>query len=357
MSKMSQTSGVECQQMSGNTCYKAVYHGRKILSKTCPFFSFRLTMIEKLSREEKDKIYKDTLALLPSLGWPSWPPKEVPKVQRPYWWKQKTEILPTEFRLPFTRLIEVDGLSQAGKSTLRQKLTRILTPELKEVGWHLRVWEEHFLTTRDAVFGIGLSISPPLAGETVDEDLHVSIFEKDSWVTNFWLQIEKERILWERIENLIHSARPNSWELAVTYRGAIDATIWSYALVAHRQDPNFTIPDWYREDFENNWARILSESLISTSKIDAVVFMGISQEEAKKRRRAAKKKYPGWLTDSPLFSELSAWYGYFIESVYPNLHDFYGMGLLVLDGEASLEENLERLLNYCRKLVGIETKS
>ena len=131
--------------MNGNTCYKAVYHRGKTLSKIAEVFMSRS---ESLDQEFTDKVYKDTLALLPFLGWPSWPPREVPKIQKPAWWKQEKEVLPRKVHLPFTRLIEVSGLSQTGKSTLRQKLTQILMPELEEIGWDLRIWGEHFLTTR-----------------------------------------------------------------------------------------------------------------------------------------------------------------------------------------------------------------
>lgn len=308
------------------------------------------------------QVYAELAEMLPFYGWPRWPPTEIPKLESEAWWKPKaegkeTKYLPRGFHLPFARIIELNGLPQAGKSKLRTELFRALTPELEKTNWGLQIWDEQFITTPEGVFEIKLPVSPPLGDHGLEEEIDFTPLEKDSWLSSLWLQMRKEEWWRERILNQIHSARPDQWELLIGYRGVVDAMIWTYTLAAHKQDPRFIIPDWYREDFKSRWSWVLAGSQALAGNIDAVVLMGISQEKARFRRSHADKKHEGWVTDSPVFGDLSAWYGYFIEKVHPKLYDLHGTGLLVLDGEAGVEHNTRVIVNYCRKIVGFQSNN
>ena len=78
----------------------------------------------------------------------------------------------------------------------------------------------------------------------------------------------------------------------------------------------------------------------------AKIMIGLNQEEAQKRRAESKKDDPGWIVDSPIFKDYSAWNGYWIDKVYPRMRAVHGSGLLVLDSEQEMSINLEGTADF-----------
>ncbi len=129
-------------------------------------------------------------------------------------------------------------------------------------------------------------------------------------------------------------------------RGLTDVLIWLYALTAHQGDKKFSIPSDFREILDFNPS--LARAQAGISNIDAIVLMGISQREAKKRREQAGKTDPGHVTDSPFFNDLNAWYSHLVKEVLPQWHESWGTGYLILNGEDPLDKNVRRLTSFIR---------
>jgi hypothetical protein len=290
-------------------------------------------------------VYQSLLELLPYVGWPEWPPAEPPPLNKG-WFKEEIAIHPQRPHLPKARLIEIIGLPQTGKTTLRERYFPQLRHHLDDKGWQLTVWEEGHYPTPQVLFEIRPPIPPPL-GDEGDEDLIFMSHEKHNWLDHLVLQWNKEWWWQGMITNLIDSAIPNRHHLVAGYRGPLDAMIWLYALAAHQEDPAFTVPDWYRPHLEKYGPLVASSHALVGQFLDAAVIIGISQEEAQKRREKDKKPYPGSVTDSPFFDDLSAWYGYWVREIQPRTQT----GLLLLNGESSLDHNFERLRDYVDRLT------
>jgi hypothetical protein len=308
-------------------------------------------MHEQLSRAEKDELYQEAVSMLPHYGWPPWPPKEVPKLISE-WWKEETTIPPEGFLRPHFRLVEFSGLPQGGRSTLEKELKEKLGPEMAREGWGVDFWDERLRSVPETAQSLSFFPMPGAIG----------IFFKDEgdWTAPFSIQ-HLNHYLWSKwIRDLSRTAKPSERKLVLGFRGPIDISVWFFTHAAHQEDPNFAIPEWYREEELIKWGQVLARNQPLISDLDAAILIGISQKEAKKRREQAGKDYPGWVTDSPIFPELSAWYEYFIKKVHPRVNELKRkkfaerMGLLVLNGEASIEENLEGIINFCRQVVGIK---
>jgi len=301
----------------------------------------------------KEVYYEEYARLLfPYLGWPNWPPKETPGNKE--WWKAGTIVLPSSSRasysLPYTPLIEIDGLPKSGKSRIRDELSSSLTNSLDKGKWSIVAFDETpLLITKDAVFADLTLIYPP--DILPDDDPVPVVFEKDDWVTTLYYQHLKSEWWGQQIQHLAKPIlQPKKHKLVLGYRGPTDGTIFSWAFASHRQDSTFAIPDDLSRASELLLKSAVNLELVS-HYVDAVILVGISQQEAQKRRAAEKKDYPGWITDSPFYQDLSSWYGYWIENVWPKMHKRYGTGLLVVDGRKPLEHNVPLIAEYVTNIT------
>lgn len=288
------------------------------------------------------------------LGWPEWPSTEVPPQTE--WWKSGLQVLPSHNRarhlLPYRSWVDTIGLPQSGKSTIN-KAIRTLGDEGLNVNANLSLHDQDqaVTVTSDAIFINTALVYPPCLWP--DEDgVDFQVFEKDDPLAAVEYQVHKE-IYWRyRVQNMfIKPGNRNNPQLIIGYRGPIDTTIFSYALASHKEDPKFTLPEDYRNLYTNLLTCAVVGSQLLVRNVDAIIITGIDQSEAQNRRKAEGKTNPGWVTDSPFYNDLSAWYGYWIEKVWPHMHDYFGTGLLVLDGTDKQDANIKKVTNYCNEIM------
>jgi hypothetical protein len=310
-------------------------------------------MSEQLSRADKDKLYQEAVSMLPHYGWPAWPPKEVPMQES--WWEKEAEVLPSSKRYqhqaPFVKIFEVSGSPQSGKDTLQREVNQQLYSIFEENGFSPIAFSEFFKSTGD----IFLLMSPPaLGGQGPDEiGVFTQKYEKQEWVGNLWMQLDKFTY-WEAwVANLTVNSNPEFPQAFMGNRGLADVLIWLYALTAHQEDKKFSIPPDFQGGFDFN--PFLARAQAEIRDIDAIVLIGISQQEAKKRREQAGKTDPGHVTDSPFFNDLNAWYGHLAKEVLPKWHEFWGTGYLILNGEENLDRNAQRFKNFIIKAANLQS--
>lgn len=290
-------------------------------------------------RKEFDQIYKDTVDLLQNLGWPKFPPKEIPRTHD--WWKTSRTEYPRSCHLPGSVVLDLAGSPKAGKTTIGEAVTT------NRSTWHY--WSEPHTIGQSLVFDARTSL---LMAPMIDDEVFPVLLEKDDWMSSIFLKQQQVSYWSAEIESLIKKGSKEEQSVILASRGPMDIMCFLFAFAVHKIDPVWTIPDWYKQ---KDGLKIMRPSLAVDfslfSKIEAVVLFGVSQEVAQERRKLEGKTSPGWVTDSPFFKDLSAWYGYFIEYVWPKLHEYYGTGLLVLNGEAEKQTNVEILTNYVDEIL------
>jgi hypothetical protein len=303
-------------------------------------------------------LYKTHLELMRQIfNWPQWPPEAIPPDIQ--WWKGVKPVFPNsairlKYSIPSIIFIELDGASQSGKTTIREGLSQSLGPDLKSRGWDLEVLEE----TIGSVPEKELFLIRPAEGLPPDDldDDSLLLLEKD-WSSTIWLQVWKETWLRNQIIDRVSDIGKSPPKVVVIYRGAFDVLNWYYAIFGHKIDPNFVIPTEFRDT--------LSETLISgvagthalLRHFDAGIFLGLDQTEAQRRRSRAGKTYPGWVADSPMFKDLSAWTGRTITDSLPNYYQHYGIGSLVVDAASPLEENVSVVSHYILDIARKRSKN
>jgi len=302
----------------------------------------------------KTELYQQHLEMF---GWPEWPPTEVP----PYteWWKQEKylRVLPNRALNPITKshTAEITGAPQTGKTTMEKALVEELKRKLKGTSWNLHVWEEGHVGGNERVFFEARQPLPYPYGSPEEDEVYTAMWDKeeDPWLTSLHMQLSKG-VWWKLwIESYVEKTDSQKPNLVIGYRGPLDSNIWLYATAAHRTDPKMVVPDWYRKTVLPIWLPYIIDFELMTRHVDSIVITGVSQETAQERRRIAGKRYNSWITDSPIYKDYLAWLGYWIENVYPILHFQKGTGLLVVDGEDSLEANTQKLIDYVVEATGL----
>jgi hypothetical protein len=299
---------------------------------------------------DADRVCAESVRLLPQYGWPEWPPEEVPQPKEEQWWQEEIFVPPKGHRLP---IIEVGGLPQAGKSSLIKKAAAPLTTILEGqyLKKHLVIFDEQ-LSSTEWEYYMDPSVQVPSTSPFAGED-HDAIFWDKEWLDHLQIQLFKT-LGWEKQLYASMDSGQIGRRLFLGIRGPVDVMVWFYALATHQKDPSFTIPSWYREDLKQ-CGSIVAKSQQLTSYTAAVVLVGLSQKEAEQRRQEANRTYPG-VTESPFFLDFSAWCAHWIENVWPKTRERKGTGLLVLNGENSLEHNTKVFLDYCRKVVSADER-
>ena len=280
-------------------------------------------------------------------GWPELSLRDIDTPEVTHWYREGTEIQPdfSNPRFPWfpnnALLMEMLGTFQAGKSSLIEHFLS------KQGESSVKFIEEPFFSIPQGLMSV--EMLPPEYGE--DEFLHS--FHDRSWFNVFDTQQVKIRN-WINTVQLLSKGNSKPDDVWIGYRGPIDTLCWIYTYACHKIEDEFFVVPEFRESFEK-WAKAcIGEMCVFSAKSSAIVMMGISQEEAIARRRKAGKTYMSY-SETPIYNELSAWYGFFIRNVYPRLRESYGTGLLILDGERSTDYNVERLKRYLlevRSVIG-----
>ena len=289
-------------------------------------------------RAEADQIYRDTLdTFFPLFNLPSFPPDNVPPYRE--WWRNEISVPPKAVRISGQAIISIEGDPQAGKTTIRDSLRGI-----EFAGWEIETWDE--------------PITPLPAKEIVQafSPLYGPVMLEKDWISSIFLNLWKEDWFQSNIDYWLQTKPPfHGGRLAINYRGPLDNMIFYYALASHKVDSKFTIPEWFRPELTKlSFIAPLVDFFNGLSWVDALIMTGLNQGEAQNRRRLEGKTYPGWVTDSTFYLDYTAWYGYFIENVWPKLHEIYGTGLLVLNGEDTRENNLQKVVKFIKDVVGVK---
>ena|SRR3989304_3108003 len=123
-----------------------------------------------------------------------------------------------------------------------------------------------------------------------------------------------------------------------------------HTLAAHKGDKSFEIPDFFRPNLTNISYNTCGLHALS-ARVDSVVMIGTSQDIARKRPGKQDSINESHVAKSPIFRDLSAWYGHWIKKVLPNIHDVYGTGLLSVDGSQSIKKNAPIISSYIEQVA------
>ena len=284
------------------------------------------------------------------LGWPKWPPKEVPPSTE--WFRNEVCLLPTRPLRKGLCTVTIDGTPHAGKTALENKLQQYYSVPDSPMGFYSINPDEIYAKRDQELFFLANSVFAPYLSNIDREDLSLytmgELSDGFSWYNQLFLQLLKSKY-WDRIiRREIPFYGDQKKYLVLGQRGPIDQTVFCHALAAHIQDPDYAIPEQFRHTFQEYYQLFLIQALLDVAYMDAVVIIGTSQGVAQERRQ--KMGRSKGVAFSPFFQDLSAWYGYCVEKVLPQLHKKYGVGVLVLDGTKPIDENYEILDHYTRSV-------
>jgi len=251
-------------------------------------------------------------------------------------------ILPKKPHLPQTSLIGLDGTPHSGKTTLSDVFA-LNYSESSSHALQLVDPDSLYVQGEGRIMHVAMNLLDP----SLDDEMPL-VLEKDDWFTHLWHQFNKQ-LFWEnQIHNTIYSAKSGETRLILAQRSPVDQTVFSYSLITHQTDLDYSIPPQDKTIAQELYLKTIIGSQAAVQFMDAVVLIGTDQGVAQKRRKEMGRTSKG-IADSPFFKDLSAWYGFWIENVWPKLYKLNGTGLLVLDGNKPLEENIETLSIYINK--------
>lgn len=283
-------------------------------------------------------------------GWPKWPPKEAPTYFP--WWENEIDVAPTSTHLPYKNLVEFSGTPQAGRTTLERLLQRQIfrTGSRKKVKLETVDQDNLFMKGPERMVSIPLELIYPFADE---DDIQILMDPKEdaySWVGLIFYQLYKTQFWTNKIKDLSSHGSPNKIELVLNLRGLVDSAVLQNAIASEYDDPSLSIP----KDFVSLKRGMIKE-LLHTQAIsreqDSIILIGIDQKEAQERRTRQGKTQPSWVSDSSFYNHWSAWYGYWIQNIWPIMHKEYGTGLLVLNGNKPPAENIQKIKSHLREIT------
>lgn len=300
----------------------------------------------------RESLLAEYASMLPNLGWPLWPPDRLPAQASVEWWQTPRRYPPPASRLAFPyRLVENDGTPGAGRSFIEKSLLPLLKYNLGN-SREIITWDEGIVSSPPAgIIAFQREISSASESDPAELD---GLFISTDATEHLILQYHKALSWIAGINHLqppSEPPHPTLPPLILGYRGLLDSIIWSYALFAHRQDSIFTLSATDRSLFDPPFKLLIADWHLELRNLAAVVLIGTSREEAVKRHRKKDKKYPALVADSPFFNDLSDWYGYWADHIWPNYPPKNRPGLLVLNGEDSPDDNLDILSQYLLELI------
>src|SRR3990172_2116184 len=286
-----------------------------------------------------------TSEVLPRVGWPPWPPRKGSVPQNYPWWQTEISTLPTKPHFPNAVFIEFDGTPKSGKFTLLELVEKTLQNSRVLEKLKARVFAQG-----EQLTSYGDYYMDNYLGSFLDEDDIPPILPKEGWVDGLFIQLHKELYFQRLIWSLMVDSDPVSPRIMLVERGPTDALIWQYTLAAHKGDKSFEIPDFFRPNLTNISYNACGLHALS-ARVDSVVIIGTSQDIAGKRHGKQDSINEGRVAKSPIFSDLSAWYGEWINKVFPNMHETYGTGLLSVDGSQSTKKNAPIISSYIEQVA------
>lgn len=274
--------------------------------------------------------------------WPKWPPKTTPADRM--WWLDDTVILPgrESILIPNLAIFEINGLPTAGKSTMEQQLGKAVREKLpgkKMDHVNVETISDPLITTPQLVQDNSLI-------SLMDDDSIPPLMEKADWMTSLFLQVSKSVYWAQRLSNPQNYSESSVPTILIANRGPTDALIWQYTLLTHHGDPNFEIPPAFDNFIDKNCLETTARLQSISNLTNAKIFVGIGQDKAQQRRAIAGKEHKGWVTDSPIFKDFSAWIAYWIDNVYPRVKMMKNSGLLLVDGDAEIDSNVQKISDY-----------
>ena len=161
-----------------------------------------------VGKNDAEQVYKEYAeTVLPYLGWPEWPPKEIP--QSSEWYKKPISVLPKRPHMPQACFIGLDGTPHAGKTTLVDSLTNNYVQSSSHTLQKINP-DDLYVQGADGVMYVAISQIFP----SLDDELPLPM-EKNDWLTNLWHQFNKQ-FFWEnRIHELIRTAKLNETRLVL----------------------------------------------------------------------------------------------------------------------------------------------
>lgn len=264
----------------------------------------------------------------------------------------EVEIMPTGKRP--NQVIEIMGLTRAGKSSFLNKFE-------ESVG---SPYPSHLI-----------SISPEFGNH---REQYQALRDRNSFKGDYQAQgfnwdllklISYHESLLGHLDNQKKDIKAGIYRpsILLTERGPND-------IIAHEQfyfmqaSDKVPLPDFYNylddwdDFFEPDWTRyiypkidkiaeLLNSSFVSAVSVDAVILYGVSLETAQDRREALGYERSGYLANDTTWSAYSYGHNWWLEHVYPFMKEHFGTGLLVVNGEKSLEENNEIVAQFVKNIM------
>lgn len=246
-----------------------------------------------------------------------------------YRWDER-EVLPKVKKIkrsPKGLTIEIFGLSRAGKTTIKNLLI-VKFPQINFV-------EELQLRGRAVLKDFGQDF--PFA----QRNFIAQIVKQSAWLELFRKAIEGEVALAES------KGKKPLPEHTVIYRGANDVLCMDRFLFA-LEGGHFL---GSRERTLQGMLSGLLSSAYMAQQADAVVLFGVSFETAVKRRVNAGLPAHGKIVNPNVWPYVATGYTWWENNFWPFLRREFGTGLLVVDGEQSIQHNFERVQSYLEKCL------
>lgn len=261
--------------------------------------------------------------------------KEVfPNKVEKYPWRTRSE-LPDKKPEQMSGQVEIIGLSGSGKSKFIEYAKKRFSPS------NVIIRPELFL--RDER-GLQEDLSHGSHSQKMQE-LMAAEFGRINQVRT-WNRIKLISHLQGEVGQLRSPGKAN----LIIERGANDALATD----------DFTRPEHYRVRydpiFENRWLELIFFSLTLGQRVDAVILFETTWEKTQKRRIAAGLEPEGKYINSKNWPQILLGYEFWLGSFYTLFRKAQGMGLLIIDGTANLEENNIKAIKFCEEVFAMGRK-
>jgi hypothetical protein len=252
-------------------------------------------------------------------------------------WTERT-ILPKPDRMnPYGGLvIEVIGLPEAGKSTLKEFLNTKF-PKIKTV-------DEIENGAEPSLANISHSLHP---AHTAALFAGIKIEQTTGAIENLIEQMEGFA------RSQIQKTLIPPGKHQIMYRGPNDVLCHRFVI------PDFsTLPQSEKDFLVFKYIEDITTALAMATFVDAVCLLGLdSLETAQQRRILAGKEPTSKLVNELWWPAVSKGFNWWLTYIYPYLRKHYGTGLLVINGGNPLEQNKATVSEFIDTLAQLhETK-
>lgn len=108
------------------------------------------------------------------------------------------------------------------------------------------------------------------------------------------------------------------------------------------------------KEYNFEWLRLLLSTIAHSENVDFVILFGGNWQTTQARRIAMGQEPEGGLVNSKTRPYFESAYGWWLGSIFPLIRKRHGTGLLIVDGDRSQQENLDRVVNYISEVARLK---